>query len=174
MLRCPAVIDGDHPYTECRCPFGADEIVGIQVPHHPAAAMQINDTRRTADRWLIGTNSNTGQLEIDHMQPGGACRGKRPAHIAVGLAQPGDTAVGAVETQGFVDECRHLPGKRVRSHEPGARSGKCVGPHPVGASLLAKRPAHPTSMLTVKPPSRAGSLPQVLHRSDEGQFFRLV
>ncbi len=30
----------------------------------------------------------------------------------------------------------------------------------VGASLLAKRPAHPTSSSTVTPPSRAGSLPQ--------------
>ncbi len=30
----------------------------------------------------------------------------------------------------------------------------------VGASLLAKRPAHPISSLAVKPPSRAGSFPQ--------------
>ncbi len=31
---------------------------------------------------------------------------------------------------------------------------------PVGASLLAMRPVHPTSMLTGRPPSRASSLPQ--------------
>jgi hypothetical protein len=31
---------------------------------------------------------------------------------------------------------------------------------PVGASLLAKRPADPTSSSTMTPPSRAGSLPQ--------------
>src|SRR5687768_6023559 len=31
---------------------------------------------------------------------------------------------------------------------------------PVGASLLAKAPAHPTGMLTDTPLSRAGSLPQ--------------
>ncbi|TPG87443.1 hypothetical protein EAH74_02460 [Pseudomonas mandelii] len=30
----------------------------------------------------------------------------------------------------------------------------------MGASLLAKRPSHPTSMLTDTPHSRAGSLPQ--------------
>ncbi|MBA1380240.1 hypothetical protein FHK92_20945 [Pseudomonas brassicacearum subsp. neoaurantiaca] len=32
--------------------------------------------------------------------------------------------------------------------------------NPVGASLLAKRPVHPTSPQTDTPPSRAGSLPQ--------------
>ncbi|CAI8765912.1 hypothetical protein EMIT0347P_10452 [Pseudomonas sp. IT-347P] len=32
--------------------------------------------------------------------------------------------------------------------------------NPVGASLLAKRPAHSTSSLTERTPSRASSLPQ--------------
>ncbi|AWM91992.1 hypothetical protein DJ564_14765 [Pseudomonas sp. 31-12] len=33
---------------------------------------------------------------------------------------------------------------------------------PVGASLLAMRPSHPTSALNVSPSSRAGSLPQLI------------
>ncbi|MOA17429.1 hypothetical protein D3C78_1376880 [compost metagenome] len=135
MLRCPAIIDGDHQHTECRCQFGADEIVGVQVPHHPAAAMQVNDARRCAGRWLIGTDGNAGQHEVDHIQPGGTCRSKRPAHLAVGQSQSGEAAVGAVETDGFLDECRHLLGKRVRSHEPGARSEVCVAPTPCRSEL---------------------------------------
>ncbi|TNB96268.1 hypothetical protein FHG55_12340 [Pseudomonas jessenii] len=41
-------------------------------------------------------------------------------------------------------------------------SGQLQPPIPVGASLLAKRPAYPTSSVTDLPLSRASSLPQVL------------
>ncbi len=41
----------------------------------------------------------------------------------------------------------------------------CAPGPPVGASLLAMRPVHPTSSSTVTPPSRAGSLPHWVFRS---------
>ncbi|MCY1177455.1 hypothetical protein D9M73_177650 [compost metagenome] len=39
MFRRQTVIDGDHQHAEGRGQFRANEVVGIQVPHHPATTM---------------------------------------------------------------------------------------------------------------------------------------
>ncbi|OXR31056.1 hypothetical protein PSJE_24135 [Pseudomonas jessenii] len=55
-----------------------------------------------------------------------------------------------------------LPPDRGQTQIPGTPD------KPVGASLLAMRPAHPTPMSPDRPPSRASSLPQGItarHRS---------
>ncbi|RDI06461.1 hypothetical protein DFO59_103631 [Pseudomonas fluorescens] len=55
----------------------------------------------------------------------------------------------------------HCYREQARSHTGSSADPKpmCTA-KPVGASLLAKRPAHPTSSSTVAPPSRASPLPQ--------------
>ncbi|MDD1002496.1 DUF4381 domain-containing protein [Pseudomonas sp. TNT2022 ID642] len=70
---------------------------------------------------------------------------------------------------------RELPEllKRVALSMP--TQSPCWNPINVGASLLAKRPAHSTSMVSGPQPSRAGSLPQgpaVLGREDWQVFLQ--
>ena len=128
MLRREPVIDRDHQHAQGRRQFGTDEVVGVQAPYNPPAAMQINNARRATgrrrNRRLIGPHRDTGQFKVHHVEASGTWRGERPAHLAVGLAQAGEATVGAVEADGFLDEGRHLFGKRIRRHETAARSGR--------------------------------------------------
>ncbi|MNP25220.1 hypothetical protein D3C76_1180160 [compost metagenome] len=108
MLWRQPIIHRHHQHAKSSRQLHADEVMGVQVPHHPATAMQIEEARPAGGRrctpWVVGAHSHAGQFEILDGQRWRACRGERPAHLAVGLAQTGEAVVRAVEALGFVDE----------------------------------------------------------------------